>query len=69
MPTWIYFEKEHRLKVEEDLAGVQDALLAAHGNPGGMAHLTVREGQVLVTPNRISYVKPDKPGSARVVSL
>jgi hypothetical protein len=69
MPTWIYFEKDHRLKVDEDLSVVQDALRAAYGNPGGMAHLTANGDQVLVTPGRISYVKPDKPGSARVVSL
>lgn len=69
MSTWIYFEKDHRLKVDEDLSGVQEALLAAHGNPGGVAHLTVKDEQVLVNPARISYVKTDKPGSARVVSF
>jgi hypothetical protein len=69
MPTWLYFEKNHSLKVDEDLSAVQDALLTAHGNPGGMAHLTANEDRVLVTPARISYLKEDKPGSARVVSL
>jgi hypothetical protein len=69
MPTWIYYEKDHRLKVDEDLAAVQSALLSAHGNPGGMAHLTANEGQVLVNPARINYVKAEKPGSAKMRAL